>query len=246
VAEPVAAGAPGPGGLRVLTWNVHDLLGDPLAVVAVLRAAAPDVVCLQEAPRLWRTAYKLATLARSAGLLYVTGGRPSAGTALLCSTRAVVSGEAAVRLPTRGRLTRPRGLAHAHVGLPGTAPVHVVSVHLGLAPDERAEHVAMIRDLVAPSAAAVVAGDLNETPGGPSWRALADVVTDPAPGAPVTFPVRGPDRRLDAVLTSPGLPVHEYASWQPDEAALRRASDHRPVLAVVGETPGRKPGRDTP
>ena len=231
--EPVAPGGAGSPALRVLSWNVHDLLGDPIAVVAVLRAAAPDVVCLQEAPRLWRTAYKLATLARSAGLLYVTGGRRSAGTALLCSMRAVVTGEAAVRLPTSGRLTRPRGLAHARVGLPGLAPLHVVSVHLGLTPEERAGHVAMIRDLVAGSRAAVVAGDLNEVPGGPSWRALGDVVTDPAPGAPVTFPVRGPDRRLDAVLTSPGVVVHEYASWQPDEQVLRRASDHRPVLAVV-------------
>jgi endonuclease/exonuclease/phosphatase family metal-dependent hydrolase len=175
--------------LRVLTWNVHDLLGDPLAVVAVLRAAAADVVCLQEAPRLVRTRYKIASLARSAGLLFVTGGRDSAGTALLCSMRTVVTGEAAVRLPTSGRLTRPRGLAHARIGLPGTAPVHVASVHLGLSPEERARHAALVVDLLGPSGGAVVvAGDLNETPGGPSWAALAAVAADPAPGAPATFP----------------------------------------------------------
>jgi len=64
-------------GLRVLTWNVHDLLGDPIAVAAVLRSAAPDVVALQEAPRLVRSRPKLAALARSANLLFVTGGRES-------------------------------------------------------------------------------------------------------------------------------------------------------------------------
>jgi endonuclease/exonuclease/phosphatase family metal-dependent hydrolase len=231
---------PGPGtGLRLLTWNVHDLLGDPLAVATVLRDAAPDVVCLQEAPRVWRTRTKLASLARSANLLFVTGGRDSAGTALLCSMRAEVTREAAIRLPTTGWRTRPRGLAHARVGLPGTRPLHVLSVHLGLTPDERAAHVALLRELAAGGTGGdggglVVAGDLNETPGGPSWRALADLVADPAPGAPPTFPARRPNRRLDAVLVSPGVAVHEYAAWQPDDALVRRASDHRPVLAVVG------------
>jgi endonuclease/exonuclease/phosphatase family metal-dependent hydrolase len=230
-------------GLRVLTWNVHDLLGDPLAVAAVLRAARPDVVALQEAPRLIRSRPKLAALARSAGLLFVTGGRDSAGTALLCSMRAEVDADAALRLPTRGWRTRPRGLAHALVGLPRGPRLLVASVHLGLSAGERAEHVAAIRELVAAVPATVVAGDLNEPPGGPSWQALADVVTDPAPDAPPTFPVRGtavPDRRLDAVLTGPGVVVHEYAAWQPDPALVRRASDHTPVLAVVspaGRTP---------
>jgi endonuclease/exonuclease/phosphatase family metal-dependent hydrolase len=224
--------------LRVLTWNVHDLLGDPLAVVAVLRAAAADVVCLQEAPRLVRTRYKIASLARSAGLLFVTGGRDSAGTALLCSMRTVVTGEAAVRLPTSGRLTRPRGLAHARIGLPGTAPVHVASVHLGLSPEERARHAALVVDLLGPSGGAVVvAGDLNETPGGPSWAALAAVAADPAPGAPATFPARSPDRRLDAVLTGPAVTVREYGEWRSDDALVRRASDHYPVLAVVEPPP---------
>src|SRR5690349_16191618 len=143
-------------GLRILTWNVHDLLGDPLAVSAVLRAAAPDVVCLQEAPRLARSRPKLAHLARSANLLLVTGGRASAGTALLCSMRAVVTGEAAVRLPTTGWRTRPRGLAHARIGLPGTPALHVASVHLGLSPEERARHAAAIVELLTPSAGAVV------------------------------------------------------------------------------------------
>ena len=230
-AERPGAGAPG---LRVLTWNVHDLLGDPLAVVAVLRSAAADVVCLQEAPRLIRTRPRIAALARRAGLLFVTGGRESAGTALLCSMRAVVTGEAAVRLPTSGCLTRPRGLAHARIGLPGTAPVHVASVHLGLTPEERALHAALVVELLAPSGGTVVvAGDLNEPPGGPAWAALAAVAADPAPGAPATFPARSPDRRLDAVLTGPAVTVREYGAWHPDAALVRRASDHHPVLAVL-------------
>jgi endonuclease/exonuclease/phosphatase family metal-dependent hydrolase len=228
----VASDADGPA-LRVLTWNVHDLLGDPLAVSAVLRSAAPDVVCLQEGPRLVRSRYKLASLARSAGLLFVAGGRASAGTAMLCSMRAVVTGETAVRLPTSGWRTRPRGLVHARVGLPGTASLHVASVHLGLTPEERSHHVALVVELMSGSPAVVVAGDLNEPPGGPSWVALSALAADPAPGSPPTFPARFPDRRIDAVLAGPGVAVLEYGGWRPDEALVKRASDHHPVLAVL-------------
>jgi endonuclease/exonuclease/phosphatase family metal-dependent hydrolase len=228
------AGSGGPAGLRVLTWNVHDLLGDPLAVTAVLRSAAADVVCLQEAPRLARSRYKLASLARSAGLLFVAGGREAAGAAVLCSMRAVVTGEAAMRLPTSGLRTRPRGLVHARVGLPGTAALHVASVHLGLSPEERARHAALVVELMSASGgAAVVAGDLNEPPGGPAWSALSAVATDPSPAAGRTFPARAPDRRLDAVLTGPAVTVLEYGTWHPDEELARRASDHLPVLAVL-------------
>lgn len=219
--------------MRVLTWNVRDLLGDPLAVHRVLRAAEADVVCLQEAPRLAFTRHQMAGLARRSGLLYVVGGRASAGTAILVRLRVEVHEAAAKKLPVATWRTRPRGYATAVVSLPGGRPMRVTSIHLGLTPDERADHV---RRIVAASGdhPAVLAGDLNESPGGPSWTALEPVVRDPAPGAGPTFSARHPRRRIDAILASPRLRVSEYG-WPDgvDERDVVLASDHRPVTATV-------------
>jgi endonuclease/exonuclease/phosphatase family metal-dependent hydrolase len=229
--------------LRLLTWNVHDLLGDPLAVARVIASADADVVCLQEAPRWPLSRCRLARLARSAGLRYAGGGRSAAGCALLVSRRVEVTDVWARHLPVEGWLTRPRGWVLARVRLPGSPSVLVACVHLGLTAAERARHVGLILDgmqaEMRPGEGLVLAGDLNETPGSPSWRALERLVVDPSPEAGPTFPVRGPDRRLDAVLVGPpSSPVEADlvpdAVWAPEPADLVLASDHRPVLAQVG------------
>lgn len=222
-------------GLRVLTWNVRDLLGDPLAVHRVLRAARPDVACLQEAHRWPGSRARLATLARRSGLLYLCGGRESAGTALLMDLRTEVAATTAARLPVTGRLTRPRGYAAATVGLPGTSAVRVVSLHLGLDASERADHCDRLLASLPDGAPVVLAGDLNEPPGGPSWTAFAERALDPPHASPAaTFPARSPRRRIDAVLVDPALTVTSHG-W-PDgvaEADVVLASDHRPVLATI-------------
>jgi endonuclease/exonuclease/phosphatase family metal-dependent hydrolase len=237
--EPAVEGAEA---LRLLTWNVHDLLGDPLVVARVIASAGADVVCLQEAPRWPLSRWRLACLARSAGLLYVGGGRSAAGCALLVSMRVEVTGEWARRLPVSGWLTRPRGWVLARVRLPGSPSLLVACVHLGLTPAERARHVGLILDAmeaeVRPGDGIVVAGDLNETPGSPSWTALERLVADPSPEAGPTFPVRAPNRRLDAVLAGPpSSPVAVQLvpddAWSPEPADLLLASDHRPVLAEL-------------
>jgi endonuclease/exonuclease/phosphatase family metal-dependent hydrolase len=227
--------------LRILTWNVHDLLGDPFAVSRVLAAAAPDVACLQEVPRLVFTRRRLATLARRSGLLFASGGRAAAGAALLASLRAEVHEPRDVRLPvTGGWRARPRGYAAARLALPGTAPLLVASIHLGLDAGERADHVRRIaRDVRGERLPVVLAGDLNESPGGPSWTALADLVRNPDAAAAPTFPARRPRRRIDAVLVDPRLEVLEYGVPPGvDLDDVRRGSDHVPVLATV-----RLPGR---
>ncbi|HZI95960.1 MAG TPA: endonuclease/exonuclease/phosphatase family protein [Actinomycetales bacterium] len=224
--------------LRVLTWNVRNHLGDPLAVQRVLRDAAPDVACLQEVSRWPGSRSRVAALARGAGLLYTCGGRASAGTALLTSLRTDVRGPRAVRLPTGGWPTRSRGTATAVVRLPGTQPVRVASVHLGLDEAERAMHVTTIMGQVSDSVPLVVAGDLNEPPDGPSWVALtghvAGHVADTDAGGAPTFPAAHPRVRIDAVLADARLEV--IAAGWPDgvrEVDVLAASDHRPVLAVL-------------
>ena len=221
--------------LRVLSWNVRDMLGDPLAVHRVLRAAQADVACLQEAPRLVANRNQLSALARKAGMLYVAGGRAAAGTALLVRLRVDVHEARAERLPVAGWRTRPRGWTRAQVGIAGSEPVCVASIHLGLDEAERADHVRQITaELARTGRPAVVAGDLNERPGGPSWQGLGHCVADPAPGAGPTFPASRPRSRIDAVLCSPGLDVTGYGAPDGlDQGDVVLASDHQPVLATV-------------
>src|SRR5512144_553009 len=97
--------------MRLLSWNVRDLLGDPLAVHRVIRSAEPDVVCLQEAPRRPGAAVRLWLLGRGTGLRCVAGGRRSGGTAVFVAPHVRVDWARAFRLPVAGRFTRTRGAA---------------------------------------------------------------------------------------------------------------------------------------
>jgi endonuclease/exonuclease/phosphatase family metal-dependent hydrolase len=228
--------------VRLLTWNVRDLLGDPLAVQRVIASAAADVVCLQEAPRWCFSRWRLAALARGSGLLYITGGRAAAGCALLAAMRVEVLDSWARRLPVEGWFTRPRGWVLARVRLTGGETLLVACVHLGLTEQERARHVALILDGLAAERRTgervVLAGDLNETPGSPSWTALGQLVLDQAPQAGPTFPARAPSRRIDAVLAGPPsspprVDLVPNGVWLPSPGDVVLASDHLPVLAEV-------------
>jgi hypothetical protein len=174
--------------LRLLSWNVRDLLGDPLAVTRVLASARTDLACLQEVPRRLRSGPRLAAVARSAGLFVVAGGRSAGGVALLCSARIQVLVAQARLLPVEGRFGRPRGVVTASVRLIGAAPFALAVVHLPLEPGRRVQHATAVRDLLAQTALpTLVAGDLNEPPGGPAWRAFEPLLT---PGRTPARPTR--------------------------------------------------------
>lgn len=230
-----ASRSPDVAPLRVLTWNVGDLLGDPLAVHRVIRAARADVACLQEVYRFPLSRNRLAELARACGMYFTCGGRASAGTALFTSLRVEVRSSQARRLPVEGWGTRPRGYAEAVLRLAGTQELSVLCVHLGLSGHERADHVARLGALISRQAApSVVAGDLNEGPSGASWAALLKQLSDPGQGGDPTYPAHHPRRRIDAVLVDPALEVVSYGWPQGvDEADVLAASDHRPVLAEI-------------
>ncbi|MFI7589460.1 endonuclease/exonuclease/phosphatase family protein [Spongisporangium articulatum] len=223
--------------LRLLTWNVAGL-PDPEAAARVLRAARADVVCLQEVSRRAGSVYRISALARAANLLFVAGGRASAGTALLGSFAASFSDVSAFRLPVPGRPVPgrarvPRGTVVASVRLPGTAAVRVAAVHLPLLADLRLRHVSVIREaLVRNGSGVVLAGDLNERPGGRAWTALSTFLDDPAPGAAPTYPARSPSTRIDVVLAR-GVEVAAYDVERFDQPDVARASDHRPVLTEI-------------
>jgi endonuclease/exonuclease/phosphatase family metal-dependent hydrolase len=240
---------PGPGELRLLSWNVRSLRDDVGALVEVLRALRPDVVCLQEAPRFGRWRHALSELARR-GELYVTcGGAPTTGPALLTALAVDVRGTYEARLSRTPRLRHRlhrRGLAAARLRVRGQDWL-VASTHLGLDADERLRHAAEVAGRLAAwrrdGEALVLAGDLNEPPTGATWAALAgDAPAVPslglrdaralAPeGGELTFPSRDPRRRLDAVLLGGAQVLGCGVPPDLDPALLARASDHRPVLA---------------
>src|SRR4051794_41300058 len=62
--------------LRLLSYNVRSLRDDAEAVAAVIGACRPDVVAVQEAPRVLRWRAKRAALARESGVLVATADRP--------------------------------------------------------------------------------------------------------------------------------------------------------------------------
>jgi len=220
--------------LRVLAYNVRSLRDDARAVAEVIKFCRPDVVCIQEAPRLFRWRAKCAALARESGLVVVTGGRPAGAMLLLAALRVRVETSRDLLLSkTPGQ--HQRGLAVAVVAVPGLR-VTVAAMHLGLDAAERRRHVdEVLAELARFDAPVILAGDVNEEPTEPAWRVLADRCQDgfavaPAGGGP-TFPAGAPSRRIDGIFVDPRLEVLSCAV--PDVAGVEGASDHRPILAVL-------------
>lgn len=239
--------------LRVMTYNLKGLKLDAAAAAAVVRAADPDVVGVQEPPRGPLGRWRLRRFARDAGLRVAVGHGGARTTALLVARRAAsVEGARAVRLPWFGPRERRTAWTRRGYALATVEGVRVVSVHLSLDRLERARHLTRIlAEVRASPGPCVVVGDLNEQPGGETWGRLGELLRDAhgdAPGGaggagPVdgrveparTFSAVRPRRRIDAVLASAELVPR--AAHVPDDDAARRASDHLPVVADL-ELPG--------
>lgn len=220
--------------LRVMTWNVRSLRDDTEALVEVVQACRPHVLCLQEAPRFARWRSRRAALARRCGLL-VAAGQRDAGVGLLVALSVDVK-QVADRLLSPQRGLHQRGIAAAALQIAGRRVV-VASTHLGLDPDQRLRHAAEARQwLDALELPLVLAADVNEPPGDPAWARLSAGLQDAAAvmgSERPTFPALAPDRRLDVVLSA--LPVRSCAV--PALPGLAAASDHLPLLAEI-ELPG--------
>jgi endonuclease/exonuclease/phosphatase family metal-dependent hydrolase len=227
-----------PAEIRFLTYNVHGLRSGIPAVAEVIRAAAPDIVVIQEGPRLVRWRTRCAELARQCGLVYVAGGHPSRGNVIMSSVRAQV------RATTAGRFTRTprqqvRGAAAALLQVAGV-PIGVIGLHAGLWASERRRHSAEIITLATQlrasgAAGVVLAGDFNEGPTAGSFvdlrAAFRDAWTIAPEGGEMTWP--DPPARIDWVLVEPTIEV--LGCGVPDlrlpPSAVAKASDHLPVLA---------------
>ncbi|MFE9660415.1 endonuclease/exonuclease/phosphatase family protein [Streptomyces sp. NPDC005955] len=227
--------------VRVLSYNVRSMRDDTAALARVIRASAPDVVLVQEAPRFFRWRKKLARLAATSGLYVLSGGATAAGPALLCSLRATVERTEDTLLPLTPGLHR-RGFATAVLRF-GAARVGVLSCHLSLQKDERFAQSGLLLDRLGELGTphAIAGGDINERPDGPAFRRLADSLQDGWATRPLgneyTSPAEAPRQRIDAVFATHGIDV--LGCGVPEDlpdvttADLRAATDHLPVLATL-------------
>ncbi len=214
------------------SYNVRSFRGGADAVTSVLREAEPDVACLQECgPRSvlrgvaadsgmeWASSHRAFHHVRNA-VLHRPEWRRSAVT---------------VRDLSREGSTRRRGLVVVRLSKAGVR-LTAASFHLGLAPGERERHARELTDLLAGTPGPVIlAGDLNEEPGDPAARWIAERYYDAfarageGPGA--TFPSKAPTARIDYVFVSEHLTP--LRAWTVGGSVARGASDHRPVVADV-------------
>lgn len=230
------------GTLRVMTYNVRSDRGRETA--RVIRACAPDVVCVQEAPRFlpWRS--RRSRLAEESGLVVVTEDHGSGATVLGSLRTRVVEQTATPLSRVRGR--HRRALAVAVLDLACGGRVAVASMHLDLVAAARRIHVEEILARLdgvreRHHTPVVLAGDVNEEPGGPAWEALAGrfrdafavAAPDSARGDGATFPAGRPRSRIDAIFVDPGIAVGNCGVPRVEGLSWPEASDHRPVLAEL-------------
>ena len=226
--------------VRVLSYNIRSMRDDTAALARVIRACAPDVLLVQEAPRFFRWRKAAVRLATATGLVYVTGGAPATGPMILCGMRAHVERAEDSLMPPRKGLHR-RGFATAVLRF-GHARLGVVSTHLSLDPAERYDQAALVLQRVASLGVPHVAlgGDFNEPPDRPGFARIAATLQDGHAvrpwGGEVTN-VREPLQRIDAVFATGGVEVlgcgvpHGLPGVA--EADLYAATDHLPVLAAL-------------
>ena len=220
--------------LRLLSYNIRSLRDDPMAVAAVIRALAPDVVCVQEAPRFLRWRSKRAALARECGMVVATEDRVG-GLLILAAVRTDVLGRSFTALSKMPELHQ-RVLVTADIAVDG-ARWRVGSIHLSLDDDERLRHIEEVWSAL-PSedgTPLILAGDVNEPPDHPAWTAITARLADAAVIAPTddinTYSARHPHKRIDGVFVDPRVRV--ISCGVPDVPGVAQASDHRPVFAEL-------------
>ena len=236
-----------PAPLRVLTYNLHHGEGedgrlDLERIAAVIRAANPDLVALQEIDR---RATRTGNVDQAAEYFRLTGLHGWYGAAMpfqggeygqALLSRWPLESPRVLRLPgTPGR--EPRIAVAAFVETPAFGRIRWVGLHLDASREDgdRWEQAgALLADLRQDALPTLMAGDFNATPDSRVMQRLLDPATgwtDTAQGsAAPTSPAGQPKSRIDYVLASPGNRWQVLESRVLPEAV---ASDHRPLLAVV-------------
>jgi endonuclease/exonuclease/phosphatase family metal-dependent hydrolase len=221
----------------VMTYNIlgarhREALG------TLVRAVGPDVLLVNETPKLPIVSYfQCRRLAREWELHYRAGGRSAGSNMIVTGDRVRVVSSSSRRIPQPWFKPR-RGVVAIQAELEAQ-PIGFVGCHLSLIAGSRVHEVT---DYVLAAAdrlegPVVLAGDLNETPGKPAWQRLLDAgFADEGGPLEKTFPAQAPNRRIDALLVRGNVRVLERRVAAVDPALFAEASDHRPVTALVQMT----------
>ncbi|HSK19463.1 MAG TPA: endonuclease/exonuclease/phosphatase family protein [Longimicrobiales bacterium] len=243
-AAAACATARDPYPVRVMTYNIAAGGGDLAAVAAVIRAAAPDIVALQEVDVHWsersRFADQAAELGEALGMhvrfgpIYELPPARRFGLAILSRTPIVeFTNHVVPRLSTQTNETEPvplPGFLEA-VTVIGGMRVHVFNTHLDYRADSRVREQqvrAMLEVLAAETRPTVLMGDLNAPPSAPELQPLLAELRDAWSANEehgLTYPAHAPDKRIDYILLS------RHFSPVALHVPAAQASDHRPVIA---------------
>ena len=238
---------PGPGVLRVLTYNLHHGEGtdgrlDLERIAGIIRNAAPDLVALQEVDR---RATRTGQIDQPAEYIRLTGLQGWYGAAMpfqggeygqLILSRRPLLQPRVVRLPgSAGR--EPRIATTALVEIPRLGRLRWACCHLDASrsDDDRWEQAgALLKEFGHENLPTLLGGDFNATPESRVMGRLlaADtgwIDTAGASAAP-TSPAEAPRSRIDYILAHPGTAWRTLSSHVLAESV---ASDHRPVLVEL-------------
>jgi endonuclease/exonuclease/phosphatase family metal-dependent hydrolase len=227
--------------LRVMTWNIHHARGldgevDIDRIAAEIRAAAPDLVALQEVDRGVRRTGGLdipAALAERTGMQVAFGKNidyqgGDYGNAVL--TRMPILRQHNHHYQML-RVGEQRGLLQVRVVWSGRE-IELWNTHIDYRPDD-SERRLNATEILARQAASdvpvILCGDFNDLPGSAVHSQLTATFRDSCAddASAFTYPAATPKKRIDWVLLTP--------SWQVVEASVPEtvASDHRGVVVVL-------------
>ena len=222
------------GELVLMSYNVRNGKGmdnkrNLNRTAAVIRAAQPDVVALQEIDSVTRRSEGndvVAVLGRKCSMYhtfskaidYDGGGY---GVALLSREKPV----AVQRFALPGR-EEARTLLYVEF-----EQYAVVSTHLSLTAEDRMASLAVIDSVATMCTKPIyIAGDWNATPESAFGRALGEKMQYLTDTKACTFPADNPDRVIDYIVAPHDQAVEVLRREVVNEPM---ASDHRPIIAVV-------------
>lgn len=236
ILPPVAGAGPS---LRVMTFNIKSGEAGLERIAAVIRAAQPDVVALQEVDNGTRRcggidqAQALARLANLPWAVHVATTRLHGGDyGMALISRHPIRSLQRRRLPVDPGM-EPRVVARAILDVDGTE-ISIYKVHLSPLPQRsrlRAEQAAIVARMVARERRpTIVLGDMNDVASSPAVRLLTrnlqDAWAEAGVGDAGTYPLPLLGSfRYDYVLASEAFEVRRAFVIAGD------ASDHHPVVA---------------
>lgn len=243
--------------IRVMTYNIHagkdaQQVDNLARVAAVIDSADADIVLLQEVDRRTQRSGGVdhfAELERLTGMhgifgksLDYQGGQY--GIAVL--SRWPVDSVAAVPLKVEPPQERSGGSYESRIALhvmvrTEHGDINVVNTHLDPAAagtfrkQELIDIFSHMRQRIGAEAPIVFGGDLNARPATDDIQAVGFALTDAfascGSGTGETFPAHAPDRRIDYLFL-------RHARCSTARVVNTRASDHRPMLAIIHLTGG--------